>query len=65
MTPQRESLAFMEHTPLGINEQKRKEKGPMETTITISTTIMKQTSVSDWSHNLNFEGEASFTRSNS
>ena len=33
--------------------------------ITSSTTIMKQTSVSGWSHNLNFEGEASFTRLNS
>ena len=32
MTSQRESLVLLKHTPSGINEQKRKEKGPMETT---------------------------------
>ena len=27
-------LSAMKHTPLGINDQKRKEKGPMDTTET-------------------------------
>ena len=54
-TSQRESSVLLKHTPLGINEQKRKEKHPMETTLSASVTGTKFHFFTSWVNFTNFK----------